>query len=289
MPPLPPLTSPSPEAWTGPVLRWAGSKRKLLPVLMANAPCHYRRYIEPFAGSACLFFALKPDQAVLGDINAELLTTYRTLQAHPRRVSHGLRTLPRTKRAYYRLRALNPAVLSDVDRAARFIYLNRYCFNGVYRINRHGMFNVPRGVRTGALPSDRDIYRCAIALRRAKLRHGDFANSLRDAGSGDFVYLDPPYTSTSRTTYGEYGYDCFSNDDLPRLVGRLVEIDQAGAQFLLSYAPTRALLGLLPPHWKVRNITVRRHIAGFARSRKIVREFLISNVSLPSLDVAHER
>jgi DNA adenine methylase len=190
--------------WTPPLLRWAGSKRKLLPELMRHVPEAFERYVEPFAGSGCLFFSLRPRKAVLGDINSELIETYRTIAKHPKLVARSLHALRGDKRTYYRLRD-HYAPESPVDRATRFVYLNRHCFNGVYRINRAGRFNVPRGNRTGGIPSEAEFYRCSIALRGTELRAGDYRTCLADIGSGDFVYLDPPYASRRRNTHGEYG------------------------------------------------------------------------------------
>lgn len=264
------------QPWSPPLLRWAGSKRKLLPTLLECVPSRLHRYIEPFAGSACLFFALRPDCAVLGDTNAELLQTYSILQKHPRLVAQAVHSWPNTETSYYSIRRQSPDDLNPIDRAARFIYLNRYCFNGVYRTNRRGEFNVPRGIRTGAVPSESAFYRCSIALRNARVRAVDFEDCLQDVRTGDFVYLDPPYTSVSRNRYGEYGYGCFGDCDIDRLVLCLRRIDGAGAMFLLSYANTCSVAQRLS-RWYQRIVRVRRHVAGFAGDRAEVSELLVSN------------
>src|SRR5712664_2313347 len=111
------------------LLRWAGSKRKLLPLLVESSPTKFKRYFEPFAGSACLFFKLRPRRAILGDLNAELMNTYNAIKEHPKRVYRTILKYPATKRYYYRIRKTDFADHSLIDRAARFIYLNRYCFN----------------------------------------------------------------------------------------------------------------------------------------------------------------
>jgi len=270
----------SPSIWGKPFLRWAGSKRKLLATLLHEVPPQSTRYIEPFAGSACLFFALRPVSAILGDINEQLVEAYRVVRQHPRKVARAVAQWKNTKHEYYRLRRLCPGDLELIDRAARFIYLNRYCFNGVYRTNRLGNFNVPRGSRTGRVPDEQTFYRCAIALRDAELRAGDFEECLRNVGPGDFVYLDPPYAQSSRPTHGEYGYDGFGKSDIDRLVACLKRIDRAGGVFLLSYCDTPALDARLSRKWAVRKISVRRHIAGFAKHRMCVGEVLVSNKTL---------
>jgi DNA adenine methylase len=184
--------------------------------------------------------------------------------------------MPSTPSHYYRLRATRPNTLRPIARTARFVYLNRHCFNGVYRINRQGQFNVPIGRRTGAIPTADDFSTCARALRRADLRSGDFESCLCDVRKGDFVYLDPPYASKTRTTYGEYSYDSFEQEDLPRLLKALLRIDRLGATFLLSYAYSSPMRQALS-RWHVRRVAVQRHVAGFARHRHGVYEILVSN------------
>lgn len=259
-----------------PLLRWAGSKRRLLPDLLRAVPPTFRRYVEPFAGSACLFFALQPRRALLGDINGDLLDTYATICKSPRAVARAAHGIPCTPRAYYRLRAQNPSDLVAVHRAARFVYLNRHCFNGVYRVNRAGAFNVPRGVRTGRLPPEEVFVQSALALRRAQLKVGDFRDVLGRVREGDFVYLDPPYASGPRPTYGEYSYDSFSDADIPDLNAWLLRLHTIGAVFVLSYAYGRHAC-LAQEQWFVRRVRTARHVAGFSRHRRGVYEALVSN------------
>ncbi len=276
-------TSPSstepPTPWSPPILRWAGSKRKLVPTLMTNAPDNYERYIEAFAGSACLLFALHPKRAVLNDINVHLIESYTVLRNHPRLLARGVHALPNTKSEYYRQRSLDTSTLAPLERAIRFIYLNRNCFNGVYRTNRLGVFNVPRGKKTGSIPSEKEFYRCSVALRDTDLRAMDFENCLADVKKGDFVYLDPPYSTSSRPRYGEYGYTSFQPIDVTRLVGVLRRLDQLDAFFLLSYAGGKAVKRSFG-EWNCRSIRVRRHVAGFVDRRAVVDEILVSNYSL---------
>ena len=243
---------------------------------MANSPERYRRYIEPFAGSACLLFALRPGKAVLNDINNELVSAYRILRDHPRLLARGVHALPQSKREYYKQRAKDVDELSDLDRAIRFVYLNRHCFNGVYRTNREGRFNVPRGDRTGSIPTEQSFYRCSIVLRDTQLKSVDFEECLAKVKKGDFVYLDPPYSTSDRARYGEYGYASFQPIDVPRLVEVLRRIDQVGASFLLSYAGGDDE-ELAFSRWSCRAIRVRRHVAGFADHRGTVSELLVSN------------
>jgi DNA adenine methylase len=264
--------------WAAPLLRWAGSKRKLLPLLMKSVPVDALRYIEPFVGSACLFFALRPASAVLGDINSSLLETYEVLRDHPRQLARLVLSMPPTQRYYYRLRNKRPESLPPLERAARFVYLNRFCFNGVYRTNREGLFNVPRGQKTGGIPSERDFVRCSIALRTAVVRPGDFENCLSDVRKGDFVYLDPPYAHETRRPTGEYGYGCFAKNDHDRLLECLRRVERAGAIFLLSYSDNPSFARAIKGEWHQKQVSVRRHVAGFADHRSRVNELLVTNM-----------
>ena len=273
MPPTPHPCSPS-RAQTPPLLRWAGSKRQHVPRLLALVPSRYETYVEPFLGSGCLFFALSPQAAVLGDINEQLIETYKTLRWASTRL---YRTISRTldSRAYYRLRARKDENLSALERASRFILLNRHCFNGVYRVNANGSFNVPIGSKTRAAPTREHLAACAKALRRASLTAADFSRTLAVVGKDDFAYVDPPYVSgRGERKFGEYGLSVFGDQDVSRLIESLQGIDERGGKFLLSYSD--ALRGL-PKRWKVSHVTVRRHVGGFVRRRKLVTELLVTN------------
>ena len=268
-----------PDNAVAPLFRWAGSKRKLLPELIKHVPASYGRYIEPFSGSACLFFALQPSTAILSDLNDELIHTYKVLRADPERLYRAVAQMPPSLAYYYALRAQPPDRLDPLARAARFAYLNRSCFNGVYRTNREGHFNVPRGKRSGALPHESHFVQCANALRNAELISGDFELALSRAEPGDFAYLDPPYAKRGSRRRGEYGYSSFDIPDIERLARSLRALDEQGTAFLLSYAHCREIREV-SRSWYTRTLLVRRHVAGFGRHRLIVREILISNLNL---------
>jgi DNA adenine methylase len=216
---------------------------------------------------------------VLADINQDLMATYRALRLDPRAVHRELMRLPLGRKAYYKIRAIQPTQLPLPRRAAHFIYLNRFSFNGLYRTNAAGMFNVPfSGSRTGSLPSEEHLTFISHLLRRVKLRAGDFANILdREVQRGDFVYLDPPYAVSNRRLFRQYGPDTFGLDDLSRLRDVLNVIDRRGAYFLLSYASSNEANEYFG-HWPRRRVTVQRNIAGFARSRRRAVEFLFTNL-----------
>lgn len=273
----------SPHAPLRPILRWAGSKRKSLPVLRKVVPSEFRRYIEPFAGSASLFFDIRPEIAIIGDVNQELIETYSVLSHHTDAVAERLFAIPPTAVAYYKQRRLSPLAMTPVDAAARFLYLNRYCFNGVYRTNRQGHFNVPRGSHTGKLPSLEHLRDCAKALRRATLVAKDFEATLSEVDGNDFAYVDPPYSTSGRERFGEYGYGTFGKSDEKRLLAALDGIDERNGIFVLSYSNDRQLRERCRRRkWDIRTIRVFRHIAGFVEARRTTEEVIISNRTLPS-------
>jgi DNA adenine methylase len=263
-----------------PIIRWAGSKRRQLPKLLACVPQTYGRYFEPFAGSACLFLALRPRKAILGDIIEELIHTYSVARERPGDVATALFRMPRHTSYYYTLRAKVPVDLDPVGRAARFIYLNRNCFNGIYRTNKCGQFNVPWGTRTGRNPSLKEFLNWATTFRSAELRCGDFEDCLRDIRKGDFVYLDPPYSSSHRPSSGEYTYECFAERDFQRFVKLLRHADKLGAILLLSFADDPRLRDSFP-QWHYRVVLARRDVASLAQYRLIETEVIASNKPLP--------
>lgn len=264
---------------TAPIIRWAGSKRKLLPRLVPFWNAGYNRYIEPFAGSAALFFALQPQQAILSDINAELIEALQIIRDEPESVYERLRRHPLGERSYYRLRARSPRNLNPLQRAARFVFLNRFCFNGLYRTNEAGQFNVPFAKRTTAtLPSRGQFLRAAATLRSADLRCEDFEAILKaTVRAGDFVYLDPPYAVANRRIFRQYGPDSFGLEDLNRVQAVLDEINARGADFVLSYAYCREASEAFN-RWTPVRVYVQRNISGFATHRRRAAELIVTNI-----------
>jgi DNA adenine methylase len=256
-------------------IRWAGSKKQSVHLLKKYWTGG--RYIEPFAGSACLFFELEPPEAILGDLNWELTRTMAALKSNVEGVLAILRTLRTGETAYYAIRQIDPATLDEYSLAARFLYLNRYCFNGLYRTNLRGQFNVPYGPPKSGLGIDEAVVRAAARLlHRATVLQGDFEATLSRAEEGDFVYLDPPYVVSSRRVFREYLPGSFCANDLIRLRELLSELQRKGVTFLITYADSpeaRRLLRL----WRPRRIRTRRNIAGFASYRRVSYELLATN------------
>ena len=243
-----------------PLIRWAGSKRQLLPRLIHELPSHFGTYIEPFAGSACLFFAVNPAKAILSDRNPDLIEAYKTITRHPIRVLRGAQGMSASCNEYYRVRAQSSAALSPINRAVRFLYLNRHCFNALYRTNGSGAFNVPIGRNTGGFPDEATFRRSAAALGRAELICSDFEETLSRAKKSDFVYLDPPYVLRKGADKNVYGCGSFTARDLPRLIQQLEVLHSRKVHFVLSYSHSSELLNLLPRK-PCPVFAVRRHIS----------------------------
>lgn len=262
-----------------PILRWAGSKRQLLPVLAPYWSNSYSRYVEPFAGSCSLFYRLRPDYALLADKNVDLMDAYQVLRSSPKALHAAVSSLAADAWVYERVRELRRESLSKFQRAARFIYLNRNCFNGIYRTNLKGDFNVPYATyKQGLLPTLHDFVAASDLLERADLRAWDFGTTLRHCAKGDFVYLDPPFAVTKRRVFRQYGPRTFEIADISRLALHLGKLDRRGIAFVLSYADCKESR-TLASDWLHRRVRVRRNIAGFAGARRRSYELLITNIA----------
>jgi DNA adenine methylase len=247
----------------------------MVPKLLGSAPSGFKRYIEPFCGSACLFLAIRPSAAILADLNPHVIATYRAIQQDPIGVARALKAWSPTREDYLKARALTPK--NQVQAASRFLFLNRYSFNGVYRENRSGQFNVPfGGARNGQLPSLPELQTFAVSLSSAELICADFEQVICQAGEGDFLYLDPPYHYGNTRNRGEYGCGAFGSVDLNRFVDAVRSAAERGAKVLISYNKAHALQQRLVG-WRLGYETVRRSVAGFTQSRENVREYLLRN------------
>lgn len=266
-----------------PFLRWAGSKRQSLAVLSKFWKLEYSRYVEPFAGSAALFFSLHPLHALLSDSNCALIETFTAVRDDHTEVATLLHSFPRGRDAFYEIRSIDPLSLPSINRAARFIYLNRYCFNGLYRTNRAGQFNVPYAAsRTGSLPTPNDLFVASEILQNAVIRCTDFESTLAETKEGDFVYLDPPFAVRNRRIFKQYGPDVFGTEDLARLSRALLAMADRGVHFVVSYAECDEATHYLSD-WPCVRISVQRNIAGFAKHRRADTEVIYTNTPLPEI------
>lgn len=249
----------------------------MLPLLKALFHAEHGRYIELFAGSACLFFELEPGSAVLADKNRNLIDAYKAIKTEPRAVHEALQTMGLGLEEYARIRACDPEQLTSATRAARFVYLMRHCYGGVYRTNKSGSFNVPYGGgSTGRLPTLDTLLAASDLLQRAQLFNGDFADAVDEYKPGDFVYLDPPYADARDRRGLQYGYDSFLSDELGRLVEELSRIVTADAHFVLSYVDTPEARAAFE-RYHITEVTVNRSLARNAALRGVGRELICTS------------
>lgn len=228
-----------------PFLKWAGGKRWLVHNYKHLLPTKYNAYIEPFLGSGAVFFHLLPSKAILADSNAELINAYQQIQSAPDAIAkrlHLYQTLHNSE-FYYKRR---DTILKDpLERAIRFIYLNRTCWNGLYRVNLKGKFNVPMGTKT-LVEFPRDYLEDISAyLKNTKLLVSDFEPIIEAAQDGDFVYIDPPYTVAHNTNnFIKYNAKLFSWEDQLRLYGAVKRAASRGAFIAISNANHESIKSL---------------------------------------------
>ncbi len=273
-----------------PIVKWAGGKTRLLDQLRSRVPSDVRTYAEPFAGGAALFFALADDpsrtfeRAVLADQNEDLVACYRAVRDDVDAVIEALAGFRHDEDEYYRVRDEDPRTLTDAARGARLIFLNRTCFNGLWRVNRSGKFNVPFGRYTNPRIVDAEGLRAAsAALARAEVLTADFADVTRSLGPGDFVYFDPPYVPVSKTaSFTSYAKGGFGPDDQRRLADELARLRTAGVAAVLSNADT-ALTRDLYRDFAVHLVTSARAINSRASGRGPVGELVVTSWGAPGV------
>jgi len=217
-----------------PFLKWAGGKSLILPAILEHIPTTFDRYFEPFLGGGALFFNLRPQKARLSDLSEDLVNTYSQVRNYPEEVISLLNEMKYEKSVYYEIRGKK--IEDKFHRAARFIYLNKTCWNGLYRVNSRGEFNVPFGRYTNPLICDeQNLRNVSSVLQKSKVVIADFEEALEDAKQGDLVYLDPPYT-TSHNNNGfiEYNSKIFSLEDQIRLRSVFERLCQKGCNVILS-------------------------------------------------------
>lgn len=237
-----------------------------------------RHYIEPFAGSAALFFDLGPQTGTLGDLNGHLINALRQVRDRPRAVYEALLKIERNPEAYYCIRSkFNEGGRNGLVPAVHFIYLNRNCFNGLWRTNLAGLFNVPfGGYEMGAYPPLELLEHCSTLLARATIAHQDFRKTVASAGADAFIYADPPYFTASERVFVEYGERSFGEDDLNDLIRLLVDAESRGAEVALTYNAAMPI-DALPEHWRAHRFSVTRNVGGFSGARKKQEEILYTN------------
>lgn len=274
---------------TQPFLKWAGGKRQLLPEIRKYVPEDIDMYYEPFIGAGAVLLGLQPQKAIINDINRELVNVYHVVKDHHeelieelRKHEHGndseyfyaIRGLDRDKEKYEQL--------SSVEKAARMIYLNKTCFNGLYRVNSKGQFNVPFGKYKNPQIVNESVLRAVheyFSSHDVTIWNKDFAEVVAKAQEGDFVYFDPPYDPVSDTSsFTSYSLDGFNREDQIRLRDVCVELDKRGCRFLLSNSATDFIKEIYTEKgFHVEIVSATRNINSVASKRGKIDEVLVMN------------
>ena len=265
-----------------PIVKWAGGKGKLLPDLIANMPSSFNNYYEPFFGGGAFFFYLISkgliQNAVISDLNDDLIGLYKVVRDQVEDLISELSSerYKNEEAVYYKIRAEEPT--DPVKRAARFIYLNRTCYNGLYRVNSEGKFNVPFGKYKNPRILDAvNLRAVSQALKNVTLLSVDFEKAVATASKGDFVYFDPPYAPlTSTANFTSYTDKGFGTDEQQRLARVFRRLDKRGCYVLESNSATDIIRELYG-HYTIVEVYASRAISSDATTRGKIAEFLIRN------------
>ncbi|NLG78565.1 MAG: DNA adenine methylase [Firmicutes bacterium] len=261
-----------------PFVKWAGGKGQLVEDLAAHLPEKYSAYHEPFVGGGALFFRLAPATAFLSDLNEELINAYLVVKNDCDALIRSLRKHKNERAYYYEMRSLDPDTLDPVERASRFIYLNKTCYNGLYRVNRQGKFNVPYGRYKNPVYADEAQLRLASkVLANADIRVADFEIVLEQAKPGDFVYFDPPYQPISATAnFTSYTRDAFDESQQRRLAAVFRELDRRRCYLMLSNSDS-PLVRELYSQFRIATVMAKRCINCKGERRGAIPEALVLN------------
>ncbi|KAG2473069.1 MAG: Modification methylase LlaDCHIA [Nitrosopumilales archaeon] len=272
-----------------PFVKWAGGKRQLIPILNQHIPETFDSFFEPFLGGGAMLFNIltkNPNQKCqISDLNSDLILTYVTIQDKVEELisflkNHSKNYFKNSKSYYYKIRDAEPK--SQIEKASRLIFLNRTCFNGLYRVNSKGKFNVPLGRYTNPNIVNEENLRSVSHFLKSKkivISCRDFSSILKDARKGDFVYFDPPYQPVSSTAnFTSYTHRNFTFDDLERLAGLCQKLDYKGCKFMLSNSNSEEVLEIFSKsNWKIFEIEANRTINSDSRKRTGHSELLIKN------------
>ena len=267
---------------TYPIVKWVGGKRQLMFELIKNMPKSYNRYFEPFIGGGALFFELQPEQAYISDMNEELINLYSVVRDNVYELIKDLSKHEVSKEYFLEIRNIDRTEqyteLSDVERASRFIYLNRTCFNGMYRVNSQGQFNVPFGhYKNPRIIDENNLLNCSELLKKTEIKCADFTEILTKVKKGDFVYFDPPYVPLNETSsFTSYTKDGFDINMQLKLRDVCDELDNKGVKFMLSNSDTK-LVNELYVNYEIKKVFASRQINANADGRGKITEVLVRN------------
>ena len=260
-----------------PFLKWPGGKRWFVGKHLSEVPSFGGTYFEPFLGSASLFFALRPPKAILSDMNGELVNVYRVMKSRPHKLFSLLQghASKHSEQHYYSIRADVPK--STIEKAARFLYLNRSCFNGIYRVNARGEFNVPKGSKEKIILDGDDFGAISKQLRASEICVSDFEAIIDQAQGNDLIFADPPYTVRHNNNgFRSYNEKLFSWQDQERLAASLERATKRGAKVIATNANHASVKELFESHGFVTHPTSRfSSISGKGGARKMYEELII--------------
>lgn len=270
-----------------PFVKWAGGKRQIMPEIKKYVPENYDTFYEPFVGGGAVFFELAPRKAVLNDYNSELMNVFECIKDEVKfdkmctELNHH--EANHSEEYYYQVRNIDRDVkkynkLADYKKAARTIYLNKACFNGLYRVNSKNEFNVPFGKKEKVNTYEGQnlgVVHCILNFNDIKLLSTDFEEAVKDAKKGDFVYLDPPYDSDT-STFNDYTENGFNKDEQRRLALLFKELSDRGCYVMLSNHNT-ILVNELYKDYNIHVISAKRNINANGKKRGKVEEVIITN------------
>ncbi|MFW9895267.1 MAG: DNA adenine methylase [Candidatus Thorarchaeota archaeon] len=266
-----------------PFLKWAGGKRQLISQMNKYFPKNINKYIEPFVGGGAVLFYLKPETSVIIDVNEELINCYKIIKNNVKELIKLLKTHKNEKNYYYKIRALDRDKekynkLSNVEKASRLIYLNRCCYNGLYRVNSKGEFNVPFGkYKDPNFCDEENLFAASKVLKNVKIIHGSFEICLDYARKGDFIYFDPPYHPISKTSsFTSYTKENFGKDSQQKLFEVFKILDDRGCKLMLSNSDNEYIQNLYKD-FKIIILGARRAINCNAERRGNINVLLILN------------
>ena len=252
-----------------PFLKWAGGKSQLLDELLKKTPGSFNNYIEPFIGGGAMFFSLKPENSIISDSNPELINAYRSVAEDVETVIKYLKTFSNTEESFYKIRSMKFKDLDPFYAAARTIYLNRTCYNGLYRVNKSGHFNVPFGKYKNPNLCPEDLLRSSSEiLKSAKIINSDYKDILQKyAKKGDFIFLDPPYLPISKySDFKRYTKEQFYEEDHKDLANEVKRLQKIGCNVLLTNS-NHPLVYELYESYDIEVVSTKRNISSKSSTR----------------------
>jgi len=267
-----------------PILKWVGGKRQLMKEIIKYIPNDYNTYYEPFVGGGAVLFSLQPENAVINDINSELINVYKVIKNNLIELLEDLKKHKNNEKYFYKIRELDRSSeyneLSNVERASRIIFLNKTCYNGLYRVNSLGYFNAPFGkYKNPKIINEKRLFAIHDYFNNnnIKILNTNYYEALKDISKNDFVYFDPPYHPISESSsFTNYSKDGFDENDQIKLKKVCDELNSKGVKFLLSNSNSK-LIKELYKDYKIEYVNAKRNINSKASKRGAIKEVLVRN------------